>query len=86
MSDAATTAARKRHAIFLGVSAVVVVAVLVFAHSVLLPFVIALVIAYLLTPLVAWVEKRRVRRVKLEIVQTDGEEAANEPNRAHSGA
>jgi CBS domain containing-hemolysin-like protein len=32
------------------------------------------------------VEKRRVRRVKLEIVQTDGEEVANEPNRAHSGA
>jgi CBS domain containing-hemolysin-like protein len=32
------------------------------------------------------VEKRRVRRIKLEIVQTDGEEVANEPNRAHSGA
>jgi CBS domain containing-hemolysin-like protein len=32
------------------------------------------------------VEKRRVRRIKLEIVQTGGEEVANEPNRAHSGA
>jgi CBS domain containing-hemolysin-like protein len=32
------------------------------------------------------VEKRRVRRVKLEIVQTDTEEVANEPNRARSGA
>jgi CBS domain containing-hemolysin-like protein len=32
------------------------------------------------------VEKRRVRRVKLEIVKTDGEEVTNEPNRAHSGA
>ena len=32
------------------------------------------------------VEKRRVRRVKLEIVQTDTEEVTNEPNRAHSGA
>jgi len=32
------------------------------------------------------VEKRRVRRVKLEIVQTIGEEVANEPNRAHSRA
>ena len=32
------------------------------------------------------VEKRRVRRVKLEIVQTNTEEVANEPNRAHSGA
>ena len=32
------------------------------------------------------VEKRRVRRVKLEIVQTEGEEVTNESNRAHSGA
>lgn len=32
------------------------------------------------------VEKRRVRRVKLELVHTDGEEVAHEPNRAHSGA
>src|SRR6185503_11889712 len=32
------------------------------------------------------VEKRRVRRIKLELVQTDKEEVANEPNRAHSGA
>ena len=32
------------------------------------------------------VEKRRVRRIKLEIVQTNGKEVANEPNRAHSGA
>ena len=32
------------------------------------------------------VEKRRVRSVKLEIAETDGEEVANESNRAHSGA
>ncbi len=32
------------------------------------------------------VEKRRVRRVKLEIIQTDAEEVADESNRAHSGA
>ncbi len=32
------------------------------------------------------VEKRRVRRVKLEITQTDAEEVADESNRAHSGA
>ena len=32
------------------------------AHAVILPFVLALVIAYLLTPLVAWVEKKRVPR------------------------
>ena len=31
------------------------------------------------------VEKRRVRRVKLEIVQSQGEEVANESNRAHTG-
>lgn len=31
------------------------------------------------------VEKRRMRRVKLEIVHTDGEEVVHEPNRAHSG-
>jgi CBS domain containing-hemolysin-like protein len=32
------------------------------------------------------VEKRRVRRVKLVITQTNAEEVADEPNRAHSGA
>lgn len=32
------------------------------------------------------VEKRRVMRVKLELVQTDGEEATDELNRARSGA
>lgn len=32
------------------------------------------------------VEKRRVRRVKLEIVQSDGKEVVNESNRAHSRA
>ncbi len=57
-----TRAARRRHTIFLAVTAAIVIAVLVFAHAVMLPFVIALVLAYLLTPLVAWVEKRRVPR------------------------
>ena len=32
------------------------------------------------------VEKRRVRRVKLELTQTNAEEVADESNRAHSGA
>jgi CBS domain containing-hemolysin-like protein len=32
------------------------------------------------------VEKRRVRRIRLEIVQTEGEEVPNESNRAHSRA
>lgn len=64
VTDAAVTerAARRRHAIFLAVTAVIVVTVLVLAHEVLLPFVLALVIAYVLTPLVAWVEAKRVSR------------------------
>ncbi len=53
---------RKRHAIFLAASAVIALVVLVAARSVLLPFVLALVIAYLLTPAVAWVERKRVPR------------------------
>ncbi len=55
-------AARKRHAIFIGVTATLTIAVIIAARSVLLPFVLALVIAYLLTPLVAWVERKRVPR------------------------
>ncbi|MGH7293279.1 MAG: AI-2E family transporter, partial [Polyangiaceae bacterium] len=53
---------RRRRHVFLGVSAVVAVAVLLVAHDVLLPFVLAVVIAYVLTPLVAWAEKRRLPR------------------------
>jgi predicted PurR-regulated permease PerM len=55
-------AARRRHAIFLAVSALVVVLVIALAHAVLLPFVLALVIAYVLTPAVAWVERKRTPR------------------------
>lgn len=58
----AIAGARRRHAIFLAVSAALVVAVVVAARSVLLPFVLALVIAYVLTPAVAWVEHKRVPR------------------------
>ncbi len=54
--------ARRRHAIFLAVSAAIAVTILALAHEVLLPFVLALVIAYVLTPLVAWVESKRVPR------------------------
>lgn len=54
--------ARRRHTIFLAVSAAVLVAVVVAARSVLLPFVLAVVIAYVLTPAVAWVERKRVPR------------------------
>jgi predicted PurR-regulated permease PerM len=56
-------AARRRHRIFLGVTATLALVVLVAARAVLLPFVLALVLAYLLTPLVAWVETKRVPRV-----------------------
>lgn len=54
--------ARRRHTMFLVAMGAIAVAVLVVANAVLLPFVLALVIAYLLTPLVAWVEKKKVPR------------------------
>jgi predicted PurR-regulated permease PerM len=44
------------------VSAAVAVAVMIAAHEVMLPFVLAVVIAYVLTPLVALAEKRRLPR------------------------
>lgn len=62
IDDGTVRDARRRHTRFLLGSAAVVLAVIVLAHSVLLPFVLALVIAYVLTPLVAWVESRRVPR------------------------
>lgn len=55
-------AARRRHTIFLAVSAAIVLAVIIAAHSVLLPFVLALVIAYVLTPAVAWIERKKIPR------------------------
>jgi predicted PurR-regulated permease PerM len=48
--------------IFLAVSAVVIASVLVAAHAVLLPFILALVVAYVLLPAVRRVEQRRVPR------------------------
>jgi predicted PurR-regulated permease PerM len=60
--DQALRAAKRRYLAFLLVSAAVAAAMLLLAHEVLLPFVLALVIAYVLTPLVAWVEARRVPR------------------------
>jgi predicted PurR-regulated permease PerM len=48
--------------IFLAISAVAVVVVLIAAHAVLLPFVLAMVVAYLLTPAVTRVERARVPR------------------------
>ncbi len=48
--------------VFVGVSAAISVAVMIAAHEVMLPFIMAAVIAYVLTPLVARVEQRRVPR------------------------
>jgi predicted PurR-regulated permease PerM len=55
-------AAKRRHAIFVGVTAAIAIAVIIAANSILLPFILALVIAYVLTPLVAWVERKKVPR------------------------
>jgi predicted PurR-regulated permease PerM len=48
--------------VFLAVSGAFVLGVLLWAHEVMLPFLLALIIAYVLTPLVAWAERRRVPR------------------------
>jgi predicted PurR-regulated permease PerM len=49
-------AKRWQRPLFFAVTFLIVVAVIVAAEAVMLPFVLALVIAYVLTPLVAWVE------------------------------
>ncbi len=51
-----------RRTVFLSVSAAIVLGVIVSAHAVMLPFVLAVLIAYLLTPLVAWVESKKLPR------------------------
>jgi predicted PurR-regulated permease PerM len=51
-----------RRRLFLGGTAAVAVLVVAVAHEVMLPFVLALVIAYVLTPVVARLEGRRVPR------------------------
>lgn len=66
--EAQLRAARRRHAVFLGVSAALALAVLVAASSILLPFVLALIIGYVLTPAVAWVEARKAPRAAAIIV------------------
>lgn len=59
---------RWKRSLFLGVSGALAVAVVATAHAVMLPFVLAVVIAYVLTPLVASVERRRVPRPLAVIV------------------
>jgi len=54
--------------VFLSIWAIVVVAVLLAAHEILLPFIIALVVAYVLLPAVVWVEKRKMPRWSAVIV------------------
>ena len=51
-----------RRPIFFAVTAAAIVAIVVTAHEVMLPFILALLIAYVLTPLVAWVERWRLPR------------------------
>ncbi len=53
---------RWQRSLFLGCSATLFVAVVVAAREVMLPFVLALLIAYVLTPLVILVERRQVPR------------------------
>jgi predicted PurR-regulated permease PerM len=48
--------------VFLSVSFAVLLLIISWAKDVLLPFILAMVIAYVLTPLVAWVEGRRIPR------------------------
>ena len=52
----------------MSISAAVAVAVMIVAHEVMLPFVLAAVIAYVLTPLVAMVERRKVPRAILAVL------------------
>ncbi len=53
---------RKQRVVFLSISGVAVLSILVWTHQVLLPFILAVLVAYVLTPAVAWVEKLRVPR------------------------
>ena len=62
IDDGTARDAKRRHTLFLCGSAAIAIAIIVAAQSVLLPFVLALVIAYVLTPLVALVERKRVPR------------------------
>ncbi len=49
---------RGRRRIFLAISAATVLAVMIAARDVMLPFILAVVLAYILTPLVRWTERR----------------------------
>jgi predicted PurR-regulated permease PerM len=53
---------RVSRAVFLSIFGVVAVALLISAREILLPFILAIVVAYVLTPAVFWAEKARVPR------------------------
>lgn len=59
-----TVAASRRwhRPVFLGVSAALFFGVVIAAHEVMVPFVFAIIIAYVLTPLVSAVERRKIPR------------------------
>jgi predicted PurR-regulated permease PerM len=57
-----TIGKRWRRPLFVGLSAAVALSVAIAAHAVMMPFVLATLIAYVLTPLVARAERRRVPR------------------------
>ena len=59
---------RWRRPVFLALSGALLVAVIIAAHGVLLPFILAIVIAYVLFPAVAWVERRRAPRAVAVLV------------------
>src|SRR6516164_3968709 len=61
-ASAPSAGQRWRRPVFFALSGLVAAIVIVAARDVMLPFILALVIAYVLTPLVAWVERFRVRR------------------------
>ncbi len=56
------TSKRWQRPVFLGVSALIALAVVALAHDVMLPLVLGLLIAYVLMPLVTWVERKGTRR------------------------
>jgi predicted PurR-regulated permease PerM len=58
--DSEQSGRRRKRAVFLVVSAALFLAVVVAAREVMLPFILAFVIAFVLTPLVAAVERRNV--------------------------
>ena len=62
MSDPPLLPKRWRKPALLTFTLAVVITVVALAHEVMFPFVMALVLAYVLTPAVAWVERRKVKR------------------------